>query len=415
MSHIQRIPETDLEAFIQIITNAYPGLDLSTDEKRQTFLQRLIDVQQNAEDSQLYGLYRDNKLVGGMRLFDFMMTLFETPTLVGGVGLVAVDLLHKKEKVAKEMIAFFLQHYRERGACMTALYPFRLDFYKQMGFGYGPKMNQYRLPPNRLPKGPSKAHIDFLNKDDQQHMLECYNRYTRVTHGMMERSIKIFNALFDAPENTMVGYRKDGAIHGYLIFSANTGRNFTLNEIEVKELVYESREVLLELITFVRSQADQFQTVVFHTLDQDFHYLPSIPTNDSHNVMPHAYHETNASGVGLMYRVINIPALFRVVQNHQFGAQTCTLKLTINDPFLPENQESLVIHFQEGKASLTDQSDHNVAIQMDVSTFSSLIMGVVSFKKLYEYGLATISDQQYLRTVNALFVTEQSPVCMTRF
>lgn len=415
MSHIQRIPETDLEAFIHIVANAYPGIELASDEKRQTFLQRLIDIQQNAEDTQLYGLYRNDKLVGGMRLFDFMMTLFETPTLVGGVGLVAVDLLHKKEKVAKEMIEFFLQHYRERGACLTALYPFRLNFYKQMGFGYGPKMNQYRLPPSQLPRGPGKVHVDFLSKDDQQHMLECYNRYTRATHGMMERATKVFDVLFEAPENTMIGYRKEGTIQGYLIFSANTGRNFTLNEIEVKELVYETRDVLMELMTFLHSQADQFQTIVFHTLDEDFHYLPTIPANDSHNIMPHAYHETNTSGVGLMYRVINTASLFHVLQNHQFGPQTCTLKLTIDDPFLPENQGSMVIHFNAGKPSLTDQADHEVAIHMSISAFSSLIMGVVSFKRLYEYGQATVSDHQYLHTVNALFVTDQKPVCMTRF
>jgi hypothetical protein len=31
-----------------------------------------------------------------------------------------------------------------------------------MGFGYGPKMSQYRVPPAALPQGPSKAHVRAL-------------------------------------------------------------------------------------------------------------------------------------------------------------------------------------------------------------------------------------------------------------
>ena len=86
-----------------------------------------------------------------MRLFDFRMTLHETAVSIGGVGGVAVDLAHKKQKVARDMILFFLRHYREKGAALTTLHPFRPDFYRQMGFGHGTKMNQYRVKPASLP------------------------------------------------------------------------------------------------------------------------------------------------------------------------------------------------------------------------------------------------------------------------
>lgn len=35
---------------------------------------------------------------------------------------------------------FYLRHYRERGTPLTALYPFRPDFYRSMGFGFGTKV-----------------------------------------------------------------------------------------------------------------------------------------------------------------------------------------------------------------------------------------------------------------------------------
>jgi predicted acetyltransferase len=48
-----------------------------------------------------------------MCLHDFTMDFLGVRIPAGGVGQVAVDLLHKKEHVAKEMMAYSPQHYQE--------------------------------------------------------------------------------------------------------------------------------------------------------------------------------------------------------------------------------------------------------------------------------------------------------------
>jgi predicted acetyltransferase len=62
-----------------------------------------------------------------MCLHDFTMDFLGVRIPAGGVGQVAVDLLHKKEHVAKEMMAYALRHYRELGVPLVSLYPFRPD------------------------------------------------------------------------------------------------------------------------------------------------------------------------------------------------------------------------------------------------------------------------------------------------
>ena len=47
----------------------------------------------------MFGLFEDGQMRGIMRWYDFTMNFFGAQTLVGGIGGVAVDLLHKKEKV----------------------------------------------------------------------------------------------------------------------------------------------------------------------------------------------------------------------------------------------------------------------------------------------------------------------------
>ena len=48
-------------------------------------------------------------------------------------------------------------------------------------------------------------------------------------------------------------------------------------------------------------------------------------------------------------------------------------------------------------------------------TASALLMGVIPFKSLYRYSLASISDPRYLDTVNKLFLADEKPICMTWF
>ncbi len=172
MSTIRKLPEEDLDEYVRIVYNAYPGFGLDMEKLRG----RMLKILKEDTVSNLYGLYREGKLLGGMRCLDLTMKLLSTKTVGGGVGLVAVDLLHKEEKVCKELITYFLKHYRKKGISIALLYPFRPDFYKKMGFGYGTKVNQYRIKPESLPKGDSKKNTRFLDEDDREALLECYNR-----------------------------------------------------------------------------------------------------------------------------------------------------------------------------------------------------------------------------------------------
>lgn len=416
-SQIRRLTEADFDDFIAIVANAYPGLKIASAEDRQKFRERLV-VQDKDPTMGFYGLFRDGRLLGGMKFFDFTMNLHGTKIPIGGVGLVAVDLLHKKKAVAKEMIAYFLEHYRQKGATMTALYPFRPDFYHQMGFGYGTKMNQYRVKPADLPRGPSREHISFLTAADKEAFIACYNRYLDCTHGMMSKPDLNFNYIFDSPTNRILGYQKDGRLLGYLIFDfkADTPGNFLQQDLIIHELIYETREALAELLTFLHTQFDQVDRIVFNTQDENFHFLLHDPRNGSGGILPPVYHESNTQGVGLMYRIIDTPAVFRLLSDHNFGRQTCRLQITIADSFFPANAGSVAVAFEDGRPHLLPAgSPTDATIQLDIAEFSALLMGAVSFRSLHEYNLAHLSNPDYLHTINQLFHVEQKPICLTRF
>ncbi|TCZ79874.1 GNAT family N-acetyltransferase [Paenibacillus albiflavus] len=416
MGEIRRITEQEIPSFVSLMGAAYPANGLHNEQARNNVITRTSIQYHEDQETGFYGYFRDEEMLGGMKFFDFHLNVYEAKVFAGGIGSVCVDLLHKKERIAKEMLTYFLRHYRQAGASMALLHPFRVSFYKQMGFAIGPKMHQYRVSPANLPKGP-KDKLIYLNKDDKQAMVDCYNRYAASVHGMIEKHEFECRRWFDDPSNVYVGYKQDNQILGYLIFNFKRASesNFLLNDLIVKELIFETPDALSQLLAFLHSQADQIRQIVINTQDEDFHYLLSETGNDSTDLLPHVAHISNVSGVGLMYRIIDVHRLFSQLSSHSFGQQTCKLKLMIHDSLLTENECSIVVHFADGYPTISSSSDYEVELQIDISEFTALMMGTVSFLSLYNYKLVKLSDESYLSQLNKLFHADTKPRCITPF
>ena len=416
MREIRKLTPLEQEESITITANAYPGLDLTKRANYARYQDRMAQMELDPTIHS-YGLFEDDQMRGVMRWYDFTMNFFGAQTLVGGIGGVAVDLLHKKEKVAADMVHAFLRHYKDAGSCLAALYPFRPDFYRRMGFGHGSPMYNYRFSPASLPKGLLKSDLAFLNTSDGKRLQACYERYFHRTHGIMARQPSFWDQLLNEPRIQTVGISRGGRLAGYLSFTFEKGQheNFLSNSIHIRELIYETAADLSQLLTFLHTQADQSETISYNTQDASFFYLLTDPRRDRGALLPHVVaHESSTQGLGMMYRVINVPRLFEVLKNHNFGGVTCRLQIELRDSFFPENGGSFVINFREGNARVTSEASPEVILSLDVAEFSSLVIGAVALQKLIEYGLATLSDESYLDRLIHLF-SGPKPVCLTQF
>lgn len=415
MRTIRDVREDELEEFLRITTEAFPGMKVVTPEDRERMLERLAKVMREPI-VHFFGVYEDEEMVGVLRTYDFTMKLRSTRALVGGTGGVAVDLRHKKEHVAADMIRFFLRHYREQGAPMTALYPFRPDFYRQMGFGFGSKMNRYSFKPGGLLHRGGKSHIRFLSAADKLAVRDCYDRFLERTNGLIELPPHVLEALFSDPAQKLLGYEVDGRLEGYCLFRFEPVRddNFLVNNLLIRALVYDHPEALREMLSFLQTQADQVDRIIYETQDDAFYFLLNDPRNPTGNMLAGLWHETNTQGIGIMYRVVSVPRLFEALATHDFGGQTCRLQIDLEDSFFPENAGSYLLDVQAGRARLVEGGPADVVISIGVSEFSSLMAGSIGFGQLHAYGLVDVSNLRYVSTLDRLFHADK-PLCMTSF
>jgi predicted acetyltransferase len=415
-SLFKKLNEQEIQEFIKIGGLAYPFMNLNTPEDLQKQVDRYTKIQNENPSVNIFGAFRDDSLVGGMMLHDFDMNFDGIQMKAGGVGFVAVDLLHKKERIAKDIIGYFIDHYRQNKVSVAMLYPFRPDFYKQMGFGFGTKMSQYRIKPSTLPKASHKENIHYLTENDKDELIDCYNRFAAKAHGMIARTTIEISNIF-APGKTTVIYKQGERIEGYMsfFFKKASELHALKNDIIVRELIYHNLEAFKQLLNFLHTQFDQIDRIVINTQDEYFHYLLSDPRDGSDNSFAPIYDQSNLQGVGLMYRIIDTALFFSQLDNHSFNNENIKLKLNIVDSFVDENNKPIIVEFKSGKPKVVGGMNYDAEISMDISNFSAMAMGSVEFRALLRLGLAEISDNSYAETVNNLFRTKDKPICTTTF
>lgn len=419
-SEIRLISKEELNDYWELVVMADSDLYLSREykEKRVNWFSTILD---NYKQFNYYGLFRDRKMLGGMALIDFKMTLHTTQVNAGGVGMIKVDLLHKKQKVCKEMITYFIEQNRANGSNIIMLYPFNVEFYKNMGFGYGTKIHQFKIKPQNFPKG-TIENLVYAEQGYKQEILDCYSRYSQKTNGFIDKTWFSTNELFNS-DTRIVAYRKNDKILGYIQFrfqKVKTEYEY-LSDMVIEEFIYENSAALKELCTFIHNQSDQINRVVINTPDDNFKFILSDPTNGYNGSFGGDYLESNVTGVGVMYRVTNVIGIFNDLKEHNFNGVDYTLKLTINDSFYGKNNRSNIIEFKNGSIVKCFEEKENTnntfdcEVVLKISDFSSLITGAIDFVTLYNLGLANVSNSDYLEIINRTFKFDQKPKCITHF
>jgi predicted acetyltransferase len=416
MEYFRELGEPDYEDYLILWDTAYPGL-AGLSERKEIFRKRLGENQTNTR-SRIIGYFRDERLLGAMTLIHYEMNVFGRILKAGGIASVAVDFTHKKEHVAKSLMAYAMKYAYDCGEMISLLYPFRPDFYYNMGYGTGQKKSVYRLKPAQIPAGKSKEHICYLKKEDCSEMYDLYHRTYLKTHGLLGKSEREIKALFSDPSHRLVGYRYNGKLQGYIAlgFKPCKPDNFICNDMEVLEWVYENNEAFGEFCTFLRSQHDQIRQIIIYTEDDSFYFLTPDPRDGSEVLIPSVYHQSGCFGVGLMYRILDSEAFIRLYTEKVALPEKTgpVLRWEITDSFLSTGTQTFSTILFNGRLHPTRQPA-DTTLRIGISEFSSLVLGCCDLLSLYTFNKVSIDHPEKIELIAREFRGNPKPVCYTAF
>ncbi|MCL2236587.1 MAG: GNAT family N-acetyltransferase [Defluviitaleaceae bacterium] len=414
MYKFEKMTEELLNTVANIGIEAYPGIDMTID----SYTERIRN-NHNRPDVTYYTVKNDDGVVvGSYNMWDFEQLNFRgVPIKAGGIGSVAVGLVHKKQGIAKELLNHWLNELPKQGRNFAALYPFNSAFYYKMGFGFGTLMHQMRLKPADLPfAGGGKTHIRRLKEVDAQALADYYNAKVLSTHGLITKAVSEFETRLKDHQMKLFAYEDGGVIQGYMVFTFRRGSatDRLCNDMLVSEMFFDSPTVFAEFMAFCRSQADQIRYIIFNTQDEGFIYTIADARNHTENTFS-SNQEAAKTGRGIMYRIVDFTGFVKDVAHVNFGNLNMVLKLNLNDSFMPQNSKSWLLEFAQGKMSIIEGKSHDAELSIGVAELASLLMGCNSLSSLIKYGQASLVDDYYLSSLNTAFQTMEKPICTTFF
>jgi predicted N-acetyltransferase YhbS len=401
-------------ALARLMADAYPVMRITTSDALAAYVARLAE-QMRDDDPVWVIAQRDGVLAGAMRLYDYQMNVRGRDALTGGVGSVAVARTQKRQGIARALIAWYLEHYRARNAPFAALHPFRLDFYRALGFGYGTPVHRYRFAPGTLRDDGARGTIRTLGEDDLDALLDCYERVRASTNGLIAKHRAVTErALADAALR-YVAVEDAGTVRAFMQTSVVAEPTLVnRDELVVRDLAYEDETYLAALLGYLRAQRDQFARVLIESQDAAFHLASGDPRDGSDStVAPPATHRVAQSGLGVMYRILDIE---RALAHVPGATAPFALRLVVDDPFFPATAGAWTFRFgPQRPARRDDAAVPDATLTIGIHDLSSVVLGSLRVRDVVRHRLATVEPARATTLVDGAFRADQPPYCTTRF
>lgn len=409
-------PSRTFAALARLTVDGYPILHVTSEEEIEKLAARFETEANQAQTRWVVGEC-DGALAGAMRLHDFTMNVRGRDALTGGVGSVAVAREHKRRGIARALIGWYLDHYRERGAAFGILHPFRFDFYRALGFGYGTPVHRYRFATAALRDEGARGTIRPVGVADAEALEACYERVRAQTNGLATVHRWRLERMLGEAVLRYVAVEDGGEIRGFMQTSVVHASDDLLrnrDELVVRDLIAEAPAYRAALIGYLRSQRDQFARVMVESQDETLYLISDDPRDGSdESVAPPAGHRIARTGLGMMYRVLDVEAAFAHLPP---SPVRFTLRAEIEDAFFAPTAGAWTFRFEpHGAPHPVPAADADAALRIGIADLSSALVGSLRVGDLVRTGLASVEPLAMLDTVDAAFRADRPPVCITRF
>jgi predicted acetyltransferase len=308
-----------------------------------------------------------------------------------GIGTVAVSPAHRRRGIGGQLVTAALRAAAERGDVVSALYPFRVSFYRALGYGHAADALQYQVAPHYFADAPGRLSVELLEDDaGRAEALALYNDWARTQTGQLARTPVMWADQVPKHDRALVGYRAQGGeLEGYALAIYRADLPAAERYIEIDELVWTTPDARRGLYAWVASLGDQWRQVLVRALPShrlgDWISEPRLPPGSAPPWQLWAPAATLLAGT--MFRILDVQQVWqrrRVsedasvdiafdVRDAQLGGNTGTWRVV---------SESGELHVERGGAG-------RCTVQLDISTLSRIFTGAQSITAAVTAGDAT--------------------------
>ena len=422
MRNIRFLNKEDLPEYLPIYLNSYPANKSIGDDGYEKYYERCSEIMDKDKSTHYVGLFENDILIAIMKIIDFQMNYFGKTEKATGLMSLGVAPLHKRKGAALDMVKFFEEYSKNIGASVALLLPFRIDFYRKMGYGFITRLYEYHLDTTKLPSITDQTKFKILSKNDFHKVIDCYTEVSQNYHGMIQKFGEESRDMERDSQVRRIGYFEKDKLLGYVAFNfkSDSDVNYTKNLIDVSELIYANSTVLRELLGVIGLQSDLAQKVTIRTGEPDFYHLINDPSDVNENYIDFGYLETNISAVGVMGKIVDYDNFLYITAKRKFIPLEMSVRFKTKDE-LTKKELIIDIDFIKDETEQfstwkkANSNDFTCEITCSEGDLSALLFGGLRFGSMYRLGLCTIDKAEYVNILDSLLCCYQQPFTNTDF
>lgn len=189
----------------------------------------------------------DGRVAGTLKVRDYQQFFGGEAVPMGGIANVAVAPAARGHGVATALLDAIMPEMRDRGQCVSALYPSAPPLYRSRGWEQTGNYERVKLRPELfalLPKPAERLVMRRATEADLPALHDCYLRFARTVDGTLDRA----TAAFQLPKVLELDIveivpGENGTIRGYV-----SGERPEGDKLIVHDLVADDRDTALGLL-----------------------------------------------------------------------------------------------------------------------------------------------------------------------
>jgi predicted acetyltransferase len=371
---IRRADRSDIRRVAELWVHCFPG--------ERTLAERMhtletggawggIETVHIAEDGR-------DRVAGALKLHEMTQYYGGEGIPLMGVAAVAVGAASRRRGVGRLLCEYALRTGVERGDVLSALFPFRPDFYARFGWATAGALHRYMFRPESVALDVD-APIRLAAAEDETGIRACYERMAHRSNGPIARSPRAWRQQLDAPGSWAYVHDDDG-ITGYMLVRYGRQRSPGARTLHIRELVADDDVAWRGLVGWIPRQQDLWRRVIHDaTPDEHFDLHLTDPRPPAHRPARWLWAPVARILRGPMLRVLDVKSALERRTDWQTPATRFTLD--VRDVQLPANHGTFAVEWdgREARVEPRETADPPV-VSLDIGTLALLYAGEIGLR-----------------------------------
>lgn len=314
---------------------------------------------------------------------------------------VATHPAARRGGIGGALLVSSLEELKGRGQGLTILMPSKAAFYQQYGWALYCHQWVQTMPIEDLrPLTDRSLHFGLLNNMEQWTWLApVYEAYTKNLSGYASRSEsdwkRLLGSFFAEGVQIAIARNDEGVVEGYAVYRLGAP------EIPVTEFVYSTRRGQKALLNYFYNHRSQGETIRWNEglHDVGYKFYPNGKTG--HTTMPY-----------MMSRIVDVVTAMESVHiDAEATMMPITFNISVHDTLCDWNEGIYEVSLSSSLTpmvkKISDTSDGNYDVYIEVGSLVLLLMGAVSANELAFEGTIRC-DQKWLDYLDIVYPKQKT-------